>query len=90
MLIGSDDEDEPVVEVAFGGVGIVVDVPPAEQIQAILDFIDASVENGTLIPYGPGNHPERRLCALKHMVRAAGSLIDAGYPDWASLCSVFR
>ena len=83
LTIGSDDEDESVVEVAFGGVGIAVEIPPEEQIQAILDFIDASVADGTLIAYGPGNHPERRLCALKHMIRSAGTLIEAGYPDWA-------
>ncbi len=83
LTIGSDDEDEPVVEVAFGGVGIVVEIPPEQQIQAILDFIDASVADGTLIAYGPGNHPERRLRALKHMVRSAGTLIEAGYPNWA-------
>ena len=83
LTIGNDDEDESVVEVAFGGVGIAVEIPPEQQIQAILDFIDASVADGTLIPYGPGNHPERRLCALKGMIRSAGTLIEAGYPDWA-------
>ena len=84
LTIGSDDEDEPIVEVAFGGVGIVVEIPPEQQIQDILNFIDESVANGTLIPYGPGNHPERRLCALKSMIRSAGSLIEAGYPEWAA------
>jgi len=83
LNIGSNDEDESLVEVAFGGVGIVVELPPEQQIQAILDFIDASVEDGTMVAYGPGNRPGRRLRALKHMVRSAGRLIDAGYSNWA-------
>ncbi len=92
LIIGSDDEDEPVVEVAFGGVGIVVEIPPEQQIQNILDFIDESVEDGTLIPYGPGNRPQRRLRALKRMIRSAGSLLDAGYPNWSIfvLCAAER
>ncbi|MHC4551547.1 MAG: choice-of-anchor D domain-containing protein [Planctomycetota bacterium] len=83
LMIASDDEDEPLVEVAFMGVGIVVEVPPTEQIQAILDLFDASVADGTLLGYGPGNSSSKRLKALRNMLESASSLIVAEAYDQA-------
>ena len=78
VTIVSDDGDESVVEVTFSGVGVVVDVPPQQQIQDILDTFDASVTNGTLVGYGPGNSASKRLNALRNMIESASDLINAG------------
>ena len=60
-------------------------VPPEQQVQDILDFFDQSVSNGTLVGYGPGNSPRRRLRALRCMIRAAGVLIRCEYYGWAKM-----
>ncbi|MCI0499967.1 MAG: choice-of-anchor D domain-containing protein [Planctomycetales bacterium] len=78
VQIVSDDADESLVEVVLGGVGIVVDVPPQQQIRDILNYFDASAAGGTLLGYGPGNSPEKRLNALRNMIEAASDLINAG------------
>ncbi|MHC5200100.1 MAG: FIMAH domain-containing protein, partial [Planctomycetota bacterium] len=48
------------------------------QIQNILDFLDASVAEGSLLGYGPGNSASKRLKALRNMIESASDLIDAG------------
>jgi hypothetical protein len=83
VQIVSDDQDEPVVEVVLNGVGIITDVPPLQQIQNILDFFDASVAQGTLQGYGPGNSAANRLKALRNMIEAASDLIGAEAYDQA-------
>jgi hypothetical protein len=83
ISIASDDEDEPVVDVTLSGVGIIVDVPPQQQIQETLDYFDASVAEGTLLGYGPGNSPSKRLKALRNMIESASDLINAGAYDQA-------
>jgi hypothetical protein len=57
--------------------------PPEEQIAEILDFIDASVAEGTLAGSGPGNSAQNRLNALINMIEASGDLIEAGDIDQA-------
>lgn len=88
--IVSDDGDESVVEVLLQGVGIAAEVTPIQQIQAILDYFDASAAAGTLQGYGPGNSPKNRLKALRNMIEAAGDLINAGAYDQAAdqLCAI--
>lgn len=76
LLIESNDADEPLVGVELSGAGVVVEIPPAQQIQNILDFFNQSVSDGTLVGYGPGNSPEKRLNALRNMINAAGDLIN--------------
>ena len=83
VQISSDDEDEPLVEVALYGVGIITEIPPTQQIQGILDYFDDSVAAGTLQGYGPGNSPQKRLHALHNMIEAASDLINAGVYDLA-------
>ena len=77
LLIESNDEDEPLVEVELSGVGVIGEIPPEQQIQNILDFFDQSVSDGTLVGYGPGNSSEKRLNALRNMINAVGDLINA-------------
>lgn len=78
VTIVSDDEDESIVDVALSGVGIVIVIPPSQQIQDILDYFDASVADGTLVGYGPGNSASKRLNALQNMIESASDLINAG------------
>jgi hypothetical protein len=78
VTIVSDDGDESVIEVTFNGVGIVIVIPPSQQIQDILDYFDASVADGTLVGYGPGNSASKRLKALRNMIESASDLINAG------------
>ncbi len=78
VTIVSDDEDESIVDVALSGVGIVIVIPPSQQIQDILDYFDASVTDGTLVGYGPGNSASKRLNALHNMIESASDLINAG------------
>jgi len=77
VLIESDDEDESLVEVDLTGNGVVVDIPVEQQIQNIIVYLDDSVDAGTIIGYGPGNSPEKRLNALNNMLASASDLIAA-------------
>ena len=92
LEISSDDPDEPVVSVNLVGVGVVVEVPPAEQIEDILEFFDTSVADGTLEGVGPGNYPVNRLKALRNMLEATSDLIVGEYFDdaYAQLIDVLK
>jgi hypothetical protein len=50
----------------------------AEQIQDILDFIDASIGTGDLVGAGPGRSADNRLNALINMIENARTLITSG------------
>jgi parallel beta-helix repeat protein len=76
LQIASDDPVLPLIEVALGGVGVLDELPPEGQIAAILSFIDASVEAGTLTGDGPGNSAQNRLDAMQNMIEASGDLIE--------------
>jgi PKD repeat protein len=82
LQIASDDDINPLIEVALGGVGVYEELPPEGQIAAILAFFDASVEAGTLTGDGPGNSADNRRNALRNMIEASGDLIEDGlYED---------
>jgi len=51
--------------------------PPENSIEEILDFVDASVEDGTLVGQGPGKSADNRLNALINMLEEAQRLIEA-------------
>ncbi len=53
---------------------------PTDPIQEILDFIEKSVADGTLVPVKPPPAGEKQLGALINMIEAAGNLIDANDP----------
>jgi hypothetical protein len=61
-------------------------------IEAILDFVDDSVEDGTLTGDGPGNSGNNRLNALVNMLEEAQGLIEAGMLEDAcnQLWSAYR
>jgi hypothetical protein len=65
---------------------------PIDEIEEILDFVDESVDVGTLTGDGPGNSGDNRLNALINMLEEAQSLIEAGLYDEAcdQLWSTYR
>jgi hypothetical protein len=77
----SSDIPNPTVEVQLSGNGVSAEDPPNEQITNILDFIEESVDEGTLTGIGNGNSAGNRLNALINMIEAAGDLIEAGDLD---------
>jgi beta propeller repeat protein len=82
----------PAVDVQLSGNGVPVEDPPEEQITSILDFINESVDAGTLTGTGNGNSAGNRLNALINMIEAAGDLIEAGDIDGAcgQLMAVYK
>ena len=78
LVVFSDDWVNPVIYVPLSGTGVLVEIPPDEQIQDILDFIDKSVDDGTLEGDGSGNSANNRLNALVNMVEATGDLVAEG------------
>jgi hypothetical protein len=81
LEISSDDSDEPIISVNLIGVGVVIEVPPAEQIEQILEFFDTSVADRILIGVGLGNSADNRLKALRNMLEAISDLIVGEYYD---------
>jgi hypothetical protein len=85
LSLTTNDGDETFLAIPIAGEGVIIPVPPAEQIAEILAFIDASVANGTLEGDGRGNSGNGRLGALRNMIRAAGEDITLG--DIQSACT---
>jgi ELWxxDGT repeat protein len=65
-------------QVPLFGMGVSGELPPDEQIAAILALIEESVASGTLTGDGLGKSADGRLKALTNMIEAAGDLIEAG------------
>ena len=54
-------------------------ISPEEQAQAIQDFVDSSVEQGTLVGNGPNNNASKgKLKAFQNMLKSAYDLIESG------------
>ena len=58
------------------GKGIIINVPPSKQIVNILDFIDTSVEDGSLTGKGPGKSGKNRLKTFIKMIETIKEHID--------------
>lgn len=78
LLIYSNDSDEGVAQVILSGVGFQEAPPISPTIGGILAFFDASVADGTLCGYGPGDSADGRRGALRNKIKAAGDMIDDG------------
>jgi hypothetical protein len=78
LEIVSNDPIDGLVSVPLNGVGVVLDVPPSEQIANILTVIEDGVGAGTIIPDGPGQSGGGRLGAFINMLEAADDLIADG------------
>src|SRR5690606_26459299 len=74
LRIRSNDESEPIVDVALAGRG----VPADAQAMALLDFFDAAVAAGQLFGAGPGRSGPRRLAALRSALETSGDLLERG------------
>jgi hypothetical protein len=61
---------------------------PEEQIEEILNFVDESVDEGTLEGVGPGKSAENRLVAVMNMLEEAWVLIEAEL--YAQACHQLR
>ena len=84
LVVTSDDLVYPTVEVPFSGTGVDGQTSPSEMVSDLIDFFDASVQNGSLFGVGNGNSADKRLNALRNMLLSAGVLIDAG--DYEQAC----
>ena len=78
LQIGSSDPDDPITDVILAGMGIGGATTPQDQIEDVIDLLDTSVEDGTIIGIGPGKSANNRLNAFSNMLMEANSLIDAG------------
>lgn len=83
LQIGSDDPENPMVDVMLTGAGFEPVLTPAEQIAAIKDFYAAGLQDGTIAGIGPGRSAKAKAAALGEMLVCAGHLIDGGYMRWA-------
>jgi hypothetical protein len=64
------------------------DLTPSEQMAMILEFVEESAADGTLVGNGPGNSADGRLGAMMNKLEAAGALIDA--EKWEDACGQLR
>lgn len=92
LRIGSNDPDEGMIEIALTGTGIektVVEEPepltPLEQMDQLLAYFDASVEDGTIEGLGRGNSAKNKLSALRSLLETARYLIEQGHDAAAAV-----
>ncbi len=78
MNVSSDASNGTEGEVTFSGEGVLVNVPPDQQVEDILAFFDDSVAAGTLVGSGHGNSGNGRLGALRNMIEASSDYIQIG------------
>ena len=83
LQIGSDDPDNPLVEIMLSGAGYSAVLTPQEQIAAIIDFYLAGLEDDTIVGIGRGRSATAKEIALGHMLVCAKNLINSGYKKWA-------
>ena len=69
--IGSETQNHTVNLIGTGGVS----TEPTDLIGVILDFFDASADNGTIVPLGNA----KRLDALRHRISTIDFLIQNGH-----------
>jgi len=77
LEITSSDPCEPVVLVALSGTSVGGSATPMEQIDGILDSVETSIADGSLVGSGPGKSAKGRLKALVNMLKHARNLIEA-------------
>lgn len=75
LVLLSDDPDQDRLEIALTGEGF-VPLTPEEQIAAILNFFEQSVESGTLEGVGRGPFAHWNLQGMRHLLRTAHYLIE--------------
>jgi hypothetical protein len=83
LQVGSDDPENPLVEVMLTGAGFEPVLTPKEQIAAINAFYCAGLKDGTIAGIGPGKSGKAKAAALGEILVCARHLIDGGYERWA-------
>jgi hypothetical protein len=73
LEIVNSDPDEPLVEVVLTGRG---PGDPLEQIEEINDFVQASVDGGTLVGKGSGSSARNRLRTFVNKLQTVETLIE--------------
>lgn len=79
LQIASDDSDQSVVEVALFGEGLLVSLTPAEQIDLILEYYQAALEDGSIEGIGWGRYADNNARFFGKTLVMVERLIDAGY-----------
>jgi len=77
LVIESNDADEAMVQVPLSGIGVFADTP-SEQVIAVTDYIQDSIDTGELNAEGEGRSADNKVNALINMIEAAGDLLEAG------------
>lgn len=92
LLILNTDADESEMRVLLTGQAPSEGLTPEEQIAAIIEFVEQSVEGGTLQGDGPGKSAANRLNALQNMLDRSQALIEEGLYEEAvnQLESVYK
>ena len=79
LQVASDDPDQPVMEVALLGEGMLVILTPAEQIALIRQYYQAGLEDGTIEGVGRGRRALNKARVFGKTLRLVEQLINAGY-----------
>jgi hypothetical protein len=83
LSIGSDDPNDPVVDVALTGEGMPVVLSPEEQITQILDMFNTAVQEDSIAGIGNKKSAKNKLKTFGKMLNLAHALIATGYDEYA-------
>lgn len=72
------------IHYALQGMGIAYEPPPDELMQAVMDYYDAGLTDGSIYGLGSGNAHKSRVRVFGNMLDAADDLIAAG--DYEGAC----
>jgi hypothetical protein len=75
LRVVTQDPAHPEILVSISGNGVRTELPPEQEIRAILAYFDTSVSAHTLYGIGPGKSAVGRQGALRNMIEAAGDLV---------------
>lgn len=78
VTVTASDAQEHQLTATLTGAGVPSEAPPAEQVAATVDFIQAAVEQGTLTGTGPPQANNAQVTALLNQIKAAGDMAARG------------
>lgn len=83
ITIGSNDPDEPSIELTLTGNGILVVHPPEQLFQEWIDVYNENIDSSNLTGIGSGQSADNREHAIRNMLDAANDLYADGLIDEA-------
>lgn len=83
LNIESSDPATASLSIRLGGSGVVVELTPEQQVQAVVEFLQEGLAAGTIEGEGKGSCAPNKARTFAKMVKASKLLIDAGYYDYA-------